>query len=99
MRWLVLIILSLTIAAQALAQPSIWFATTGKSDNLANQRAAIQAVVDEFVARLQNTALRPPMTQKADVYPSERAAVDGKFMSAFVRAFKPEACCNPGCCS
>jgi SAM-dependent methyltransferase len=26
-------------------------------------------------------------------------AVDGKFMSAFVRAVKPAACCAPGCCS
>ena len=25
--------------------------------------------------------------------------VDGKFMSAFVRATKPAACCAPGCCS
>jgi SAM-dependent methyltransferase len=25
--------------------------------------------------------------------------VDGKFMSAFVRATKPQPCCNPGCCS
>ena len=27
------------------------------------------------------------------------ADVDGKFMSAFVRATKPESCCAPGCCS
>lgn len=25
--------------------------------------------------------------------------VEGKFMSAFVRASKPAACCAPGCCS
>lgn len=25
--------------------------------------------------------------------------VEGKFMSAFVRAIKPAACCGPGCCS
>jgi len=25
--------------------------------------------------------------------------VDGKFMSAFIRAVKPIACCGPGCCS
>ena len=25
--------------------------------------------------------------------------VDGKFVSAFIRAVKPEACCTPGCCS
>ncbi|HYR86977.1 MAG TPA: arsenite methyltransferase [Terriglobia bacterium] len=25
--------------------------------------------------------------------------VDGKFMSAFVRATKPQSCCNPECCS
>jgi arsenite methyltransferase len=25
--------------------------------------------------------------------------VDGKFMSAFIRATKPVACCGPGCCS
>ncbi|MGO9255463.1 MAG: arsenite methyltransferase [Bryobacteraceae bacterium] len=25
--------------------------------------------------------------------------VDGKFMSAFIRATKPERCCAPGCCS
>lgn len=25
--------------------------------------------------------------------------VDGKFMSAFVRAVKPAACCGPGCCA
>ncbi len=25
--------------------------------------------------------------------------VDGKFVSAFIRATKPEACCSPGCCS
>ncbi len=25
--------------------------------------------------------------------------VDGKFVSAFVRAMKPDACCAPGCCS
>jgi SAM-dependent methyltransferase len=25
--------------------------------------------------------------------------VDGKFMSAFVRATKPQNCCAPGCCS
>jgi arsenite methyltransferase len=25
--------------------------------------------------------------------------VDGKFMSAFVRASKPKACCGPTCCS
>jgi hypothetical protein len=25
--------------------------------------------------------------------------VDGKFMSAFIRAVKPSACCEPGCCS
>ena len=24
--------------------------------------------------------------------------IDGKFMSAFVRAMKPAACCAPGCC-
>jgi len=27
------------------------------------------------------------------------ADVDGKFMSAFVRATKPQKCCAPGCCS
>ena len=27
------------------------------------------------------------------------SAVDGKFMSAFVRATKPESCCGPTCCS
>jgi ubiquinone/menaquinone biosynthesis C-methylase UbiE len=27
------------------------------------------------------------------------AAVDGKFMSAFVRASKPKACCGPTCCT
>jgi len=27
------------------------------------------------------------------------AQVDGKFMSAFVRARKPEACCEPSCCA
>jgi arsenite methyltransferase len=26
-------------------------------------------------------------------------AVDGKFMSAFVRAFKPNSCCGPTCCA
>src|SRR6266567_872909 len=25
--------------------------------------------------------------------------VDGKFMSAFIRALKPQSCCEPGCCS
>jgi len=25
--------------------------------------------------------------------------VDGKFMSAFVRAVKPAACCGPSCCN
>jgi len=25
--------------------------------------------------------------------------VDGKFMSAFIRATKPKSCCDPGCCS
>jgi arsenite methyltransferase len=25
--------------------------------------------------------------------------VDGKFMSAFIRATKPSACCSPGCCA
>jgi len=25
--------------------------------------------------------------------------VDGKFVSAFIRAVKPESCCAPGCCS
>jgi arsenite methyltransferase len=25
--------------------------------------------------------------------------IDGKFVSAFIRATKPEACCAPGCCS
>jgi len=25
--------------------------------------------------------------------------VDGKFMSAFVRAVKPKNCCAPGCCN
>ena len=25
--------------------------------------------------------------------------VDGKFMSAFVRAVKPAGCCGPGCCA
>ena len=25
--------------------------------------------------------------------------IDGKFMSAFVRATKPQSCCAPGCCS
>ena len=59
MRWIVAIILFLSLAAQGLAQPSLWFATTGKSDNLANQRAAIQAVVDEFVTRLQSATVRP----------------------------------------
>ena len=28
-----------------------------------------------------------------------RSEVDGKFVSAFVRAVKPAACCAPGCCS
>ena len=25
--------------------------------------------------------------------------IDGKFMSAFVRATKPSSCCGPACCS
>ena len=25
--------------------------------------------------------------------------IDGKFLSAFVRATKPKGCCAPGCCS
>ena len=28
-----------------------------------------------------------------------RRDVDGKFVSAFVRATKPDACCAPGCCA
>jgi hypothetical protein len=27
------------------------------------------------------------------------AQVEGKFLSAFIRATKPAACCAPGCCS
>jgi hypothetical protein len=27
------------------------------------------------------------------------AEVDGKFMSAFIRATKPARCCAPGCCA
>ncbi len=27
------------------------------------------------------------------------AQVEGKFISAFVRATKPARCCTPGCCS
>ena len=26
-------------------------------------------------------------------------AVEGKFMSAFIRATKPASCCPPGCCA
>jgi hypothetical protein len=26
-------------------------------------------------------------------------AVEGKFLSAFIRAAKPASCCTPGCCS
>jgi len=25
--------------------------------------------------------------------------VEGKFLSAFIRATKPKACCEPGCCT
>jgi len=27
------------------------------------------------------------------------SAVEGKFLSAFIRATKPTACCAPGCCA
>lgn len=69
----------------------------------------------EFLGLLREVGFEKPSIEPTRVYKVEDAAaflagsgldagqlasqIDGKFMSAFVRASKPvEACCGPGCC-
>lgn len=70
----------------------------------------------EFLSMLREVGFEQPSIEPTRVYAAEDAAaflagtgldvgtfardIDGKFMSAFVRATKPaKACCAPGCCS
>jgi ubiquinone/menaquinone biosynthesis C-methylase UbiE len=69
----------------------------------------------EFLALLRETGFKDPSIEPTRIYKAQDAAafiagsgldsdvageIDGKFMSAFVRATKPEtkACCGPDCC-
>ena len=51
-------------------------------------------------ARLrQRRCARLPGRPKASTPTPSRSEVDGKFVSAFIRAVKPKPCCAAGCCS
>jgi arsenite methyltransferase len=69
----------------------------------------------EYIAKLANTGFEGIEVEPTRVYNIEDARaflsgqgidvdaiapqVEGKFMSAFIRAIKPKSCCAPGCCS
>jgi arsenite methyltransferase len=70
---------------------------------------------EDYLAKLASTGFEQITIEATRVYRVEDAReflsaagvdveaiapqVDGKFMSAFVRAVKPKACCGPSCCS
>ena len=63
-------------------------------------RAAGFTAVDIEPTRVYNVEdARQFLTREGVDVDSIAPQVDGKFMSAFVRATKPSACCGPSCCS
>ena len=70
---------------------------------------------DEYVSKLKAVGFENVNLEPTRIYRAEDARaflsgqgidvdaiapqIDGKFMSAFVRATKPQSCCAPGCCS
>ena len=70
---------------------------------------------EEYIAKLIQAGFESAAIEPTRVYSIEDArtflsgqgidvdaiapAVEGKFMSAFIRATKPERCCAPGCCA
>jgi arsenite methyltransferase len=70
---------------------------------------------DEYVNKLAKAGFEKIAIQPTRIYQIEDARrflsekgvdvdtiawqVNGKFMSAFVRAIKPASCCAPGCCA
>jgi ubiquinone/menaquinone biosynthesis C-methylase UbiE len=64
------------------------------------QRAGFDAIALE-ATRIYRTADAQSFLAAAGVDPVVAESVDGKFMSAFVRATKakPKSCCGPECCS
>jgi arsenite methyltransferase len=70
---------------------------------------------DEYISKLKAVGFENVNLEPTRIYRSEDARaflsgqgidvdaiapqIDGKFMSAFVRATKPQSCCAPGCCS
>jgi hypothetical protein len=70
---------------------------------------------DQYVAKLADAGFQSIDIEPTRVYDVEDARtflsgqgvdvdaiapqVEGKFMSAFIRAVKPASCCAPGCCA
>jgi len=69
---------------------------------------------DEYLSKLKAVGFENVNLEPTRIYRAEDARaflsgqgidmaiapqIDGKFMSAFVRATKPQSCCAPGCCS
>jgi arsenite methyltransferase len=66
------------------------------------QRAGFTGI-DLEPTRIYRAADARGFLETAGIDPAQAESMDGRFMSAFVRATKPEsattACCGPGCCS
>jgi arsenite methyltransferase len=59
--------------------------------------------VDLEPTRIYRAADARSFLEEAGIDPAQAESLDGRFMSAFVRAVKtaaaPKACCGPSCCS
>ncbi len=86
MRICIAILVSVLMIESVRAQPVVWLYVGGTSPAYSNQRAQVQAMVNEFVARLQ-TVLPAPNHAETDSYPSERAAVES-MVDDFVRELR-----------
>ena len=86
MRICIAILVSILMIESVHAQPVVWLYVGGTSPAYSNQRAQVQAMVNDFVARLQ-TVLPAPNRAETDSYPSERAAVES-MVDEFVRELR-----------
>jgi SAM-dependent methyltransferase len=91
------------VPAEIRRNMELWIGCVAGALEEDEYRAKLQAAgfdgVDLEPTRIYRAADVRGFLASAGIDPAMADSVDGKFMSAFVRAQKPSACCGSSCCS
>jgi SAM-dependent methyltransferase len=91
------------VPAEIRRNMELWIGCVAGALEEDEYRAKLQAAgfdgVDLEPTRIYRAADARGFLASAGIDPAMADSVDGKFMSAFVRAQKPSACCGSSCCS